>query len=315
MMASTVREFIFDMYRLISASNPTIPLHGDDEKLAIRVMNQILKNYASSGLMLTIAKTVSVDINLPMKEIYFTDPDYVGPVTTQTETVALSTASNTFVVADGSLYAVGDGVSGGGIPPLTTILSIVINTVTISANATLTGSSILTFSQEVPHPSIVYIKEGRLANLDSAWLELSGVTYPLIDKSRDEFLAAWKYEPLQGLPRFIVTFPDTSYVRAQLYPAPSQFYTFNARGKFQKTILTSNDTLEGLPDYFELFFLYAVAKYVCKRKGRSSAWTPDLEEDYRELKNDMEAASEVNLSIAGDEQSLLNGAWRVRAGI
>ncbi len=33
------------------------------------------------------------------------------------------------------------------------------------------------------------------------------------------------------------------------------------------------------------------------------------------MKDQIEAASEVNLSIAGDEQSLLNGAWRVRAGI
>ncbi len=162
---------------------------------------------------------------------------------------------------------------------------------------------------------MVYIKEGRLANLDNSWLLLDGVTYPLIQKSRDEFLAAWKYEPLQGLPRFIITYPETTIVRAQIYPAPSQFFTFFARGKFQKTILTSNDTLEGLPDYFELFFLYAVAKYVSKFKGRGSAWTDDLEADYRELKNDMEAASEVNLSIAGDEQSLLNGAYRVRAGI
>jgi hypothetical protein len=314
-MASTVREFVYQMYRLITASNPTIPLHGDDEKLAIRVMNQILNNYASSGLMLTIAKTVSVDINLPVKEIYFTDPNYVGPVTTQTETVGLVAASPVFSVADGSLYTVGDGVSGGGIPALTYIIDITGNVVTISHNATLNGNSILTFSTEVPHPNVVYIKEGRLANLDNAWLVLSGVTYPLIDKSRDEFLAAWKYEPLQGLPRFIITFPDTNIVRAQLYPAPSQFYTFFARGKFQKTILTSNDTLEGLPEYFELFLLYAVAKYVSKFKGRGSAWTPDLEADYRELKDNMEAASEVNLSISGDQQSLLNGAWRTRAGI
>lgn len=314
-MASTVRDFIFQMYRLISASNPTIPLHGDDEKLAIRVMNQILKNYASSGLMLTIAKTVSVDINLPVKEVWFTDPDYIGAVTTQTETVSLVAASNQFSVADGTLYDVGNLVTGRGIPNLTNIIDITMDVVTISHNATLNGASLLTFSQEVPHPNVVYIKEGRLANLDSSWLDLSGVTYPLIDKSRDEFLAAWKYEPLQGLPRFIITFPDTQYVRAQLYPAPSQFYTFFARGKFQKTILTSNDTLEGLPDYFEIYFLYAVAKYVSKFKGRGSAWTDDLEADYRELKNDMEAASEVNLSIAGDEQSLLNGAWRVRAGI
>lgn len=313
-MASTVREFIFQMYRLITASNPTIPLHGDDESLAIRVMNQILRNYASSGLMLTIAKTVSVDINLPVKEIYFTEADY-PTTTTQTETVTLTSASPSFTVVDGTIYSIGDLVSGTGIPALTFILTIVGNVITLTQDATITGSSILTFTHDISDPNVAYIKEGRLANLDNAWLELSGVTYPLIQKSRDEFLAAWKYEPLQGLPRFIVTFPETTIVRAQLYPAPSQFFTFFARGKFQKTILTSNDTLEGLPLYFELFLLYAVAKYVSKFKGRGSAWTPDLEAEYRELKNDMEAASEVNLSIAGDEQSLLNGAWRVRAGI
>jgi len=313
-MASTVRQFIFQMYRLINASNPTIPLHGDDEQLAIRVMNQILNNYASSGLMLTIAKTVSADINLPVKEVWFTPPDFMGPVSEQTETVTLIAVSPNFTVADGSIYAIGDLVTGGGIPPQTYISNIVGNVITITHNATINGASILTFSHELPHPNTVYIKEGRLANLDSAWLQLSGVTYPLIDKSRDEFLAAWKYEPLQGLPRFIITFPDTDIVRVQLYPAPSQFFTFFARGKFQKTILTSNDTLEGLPLYFELYFLYAVAKYVSKFKGRAAAWTDDLEAEYRELKADMEAASEVNLSIAGDEQSLLNGAWRVRAG-
>lgn len=244
-MALTVREFIFQMYQLITASNPTIPLHGNDQQLAIRVLNQILNSYASTGLMLTIAKTVSVQINSGNNAILFTPVGYPAPT----------------------------------------------------------------------DPELVQIAEGRLANLDSAWLVLSGVTYPLIDKSRDEFLAAWKYEPLAGLPRFIITFPDTEVVKAQLYPAPSQSYEFFCRGKFQKTPLTVNDTLEGLPLYYELYLLYAVAKYVAQFKARGSAWTPDLEANYRELKANMEAASEVNLSIAGDQQSLLNGAWRVRAGI
>lgn len=314
-MATTVREFVFDMYRLITASTPTVPEHGDDQKLAIRTLNRILAEYASTGLLLTIAKTVSVNINLPVKEIYFVSPDYIGPVTTQQETCTLTAISPSFNVVDGSIYSVGDGVSGGGIPLGAKILTIVGNVVTMTLNATLTGASVLTFSHEIPTPDIAYIKEGRLANMDSAWLQLSGVTYPLIDQSRDEFLAAWKYEPLQGLPRFIITFPETRIVRAQLYPAPSQFFTFFCRGKFQKLPLTANDTMEGLPDYQELFLLYATAKYVAKFKGRGSAWTSDLEADYRELKAKMEAASEVNLSIAGDEQSLLNGAWRTRAGI
>lgn len=313
-MEFTVREFVFQMYRLISASNPTIPLHGDDMKLAIRVLNQLLASYASTGLMLTIAKTVSVNINTPISQIYFTDADY-ATTTTQTEIVTLTMTSPSFTVANGGLYFIGDLVTGAGIPASSSIISIVGNLITITNNATINGASNLTFTHNSADPTVAYIKQGRLANLDSAWLLLNGVTYPLIDKSRDEFLAAWKYEPLIGLPRFIITFPDTAFVSAQLYPAPSQFFTFFARGKFSLLPLTANSDLSSLPDYYQLFFLYAVGKYVAQFKSRGMAWTPDLEANYRELKDIIEASSEVNLSIAGDEQSLLNGAFRVRAGI
>jgi hypothetical protein len=313
-MATSVREFILQMYRLISASNPTVPLHGDDQMLALRVMNQILDSYASSGLMLTIADTKSCPINLGIREVVFTNRDY-PTTTTQTEIVTLTIGSPEFNVVNGGFYFVGDSVSGNGIPAFSVINDISGNTITLNNAATLTGQSNLTFVHSTVDPAIVYIKEGRMANLDSAWLVLSGVTYPLIDKSRDEYLAAWKYEPLQGLPRFAITYPETDLVRVQLYPAPSQFYQFFCRGKFQLTPLTANDTLQNLPQYYELYLLYATAKYVAQFKGRGSAWTPDLEANYRELKDNMEAASEVNLSITGDEQSLLNGAWRVRAGI
>ncbi len=313
-MSLSVREFVLQMYRLITASNPVIPEHGDDQKLAIRVLNQILTSYASSGLMLTIAKTVSCPIDIGIKEVLFTNRNYPTE-TTQTELVTLVNGSPSFNVVNGGLYSVDDEVTGNGIPANTIINDISGNVIALNNASTLSGQSTLTFVHDTTDPSIVYIKEGRLANLDSAWLLLSGVTYPLIDKSRDEFLAAWKYEPLEGLPRFIITYPQTDLVRAQIYPAPSQSFEFNCRGKFQLTSLTANDTLQGLPDYFELYLLYACAKYVSKFKGRGSAWTPDLEADYRELKDNMESASEVNLSIAGDEQSLLNGAYRVKAGI
>ena len=313
-MSITVREFVLQMYRLITASNPVIPEHGDDQKLAIRVMNQILNSYASSGLMLTTARTVSCPINLGIKEIWFTNRDYPTS-TTQSEIVTLVNGSPTFNVVNGGLYSVFDTVTGNGIPANTLINEINGNVITLNNDATLSAQSTVTFVHDNSDPTVVYVREGRLANLDSAWLLLSGVTYPLIDKSRDEFLAAWKYEPLQGLPRFVITYPETTLVRVQIYPQPSQFFQFFVRGKFQLTPLTPNDNLDGLPLYFEMYFLYAVARYVAKFKGRGAAWTPDLEADYRELKDNMEAASEVNLSIAGDEQSLLNGAWRVRAGI
>ena len=313
-MIQTVREFLFQMYRLINASNPTIPLHGDDESLALTVLNQLLDYYSSTGLMLTIAKTVSVDINLPINQIFFTDPNY-STVTTTTEIVTLSIGSPSFTVVDSSIYFLGDLVTGGGIPAFSTIISIIGNVITISNDATLAGLHNLTFTHDVSDPSVAYINQGRLANLDNAWLQLNGVTYPLIDKSRDDFLAAWKYEPLQGLPRFIITFPATDVVRAQLYPAPSQFFTFFCRGKFRLPTLNKDSDMSSLPVYYTRFFLYSVARDVALFKGRADAWTDKLEARYMEAKDIMEASSEVNLSITGDEQSLLNGAWRVRAGI
>lgn len=310
----TVREFVTQSYRLISASSPTTPLHGSDLADGIRILNQLFRSYASSGLMITIAKTVSVAINSPVKEIHFTDPDYPLELV-QTEAVTLTATSADFTVSDSSKYMVGDVVTGNGIPASTTIAGIAGNVITISQNATISGISTLTFTRDLRDPTVAYIQEGRLANLDSAWLLLEGVTYPLKDESRNKFLGAWKYEPLQSLPRFIITFPQTAITVAQLYPAPSQGYQFFARGKFQLPSLTSNDDMSIVPEYYHLYFSYAVAKYLSKYKGRSAAWTPDLEEEYRELKLNMESASEVNLSIQGDTDSLLNGANRLRAGV
>lgn len=240
MSTMTVREFCFQSYRLINASNPTVPLHGDDQNLMITVLNQLLNNYASSGLMLTIAQTA------------------------------------TFPLA--------------------------------------TGQAIVTCgpSTVLPIPNITL---GRMANLDSAWLLLEGVTYPLIDESRDNYLAAWKYDPLQGLPRFIITFQNVDTTDLRLYPAPSQPFQFFVRGKFQLGNVASSDMLLTLPDYYILYFMFAVAKKTALFKGRAAAWTEALEAEYREMKDNMEAASEVNLSITGDRASLLNGSWRVMAGI
>lgn len=164
----------------------------------------------------------------------------------------------------------------------------------------------------VPLPQISL---GRLANIEEAWLELSGVTYPLIPKSRDEFNASFKYNPLKGLPRFIITYPDTEVVRLRIYPAPSEFFRFFLRAKFQLPQVASTDTMSALPGYYIRYLKFATARDLALYKGRADAWTDKLEMTYKEAKDIMEAASEVNLSITGDRASLLNGAYRVRAGI
>lgn len=237
---ATVREFVTQSYQLISAHSPTTPIPGSDLSLGIKVLNQLLQSYAATGLMITIAKEISVPVAIGQEEVV------CGP----------------------STYS--------------------------------------------PTPDITL---GRLANLDSAWLLLNGVTYPLIDESRNDYLAAWKYEPLQGLPRFVIVFPDTDVVRIRLYPRPSQVYDFNIRGKFQLAELTSNDNMGIIPQYYLRYLLFATAKDMAMYTGRAEAWTDRLEMMLQEATDVMVSASETNTAIVGDRESLLNGAWRVRAGI
>lgn len=238
----TVREFIRSCWRLINPSNPTMPLHGDDQKLALECLNILLSSFAATGLKITVAKTAVLPVGI-----------------------------------------------GKGSP----------------SNLIVTG-----LSNYVPTPDII----GRLANLNDAWLELSGVTYPLQDISRNQYFESYKYEPLEGLPAFILVFQDIEVTRLQLYPAPSQSFDLHVRGKFELDEVAINDSLAFIPRYMRKFLKYAVAKDVAYETGRSEAWTQDLEDVLIKETDIIVAASEVNLSIDVPMDNMLNGHWRVRSG-
>lgn len=239
-MVQTVKQFLTDSYQLISANTPTVPLQGNDMLKGLQFMNQLLKHYSATGLMLTIAKQVNFTVAIGQSEITFADVNYPGP-------------------AD--------------------------------------------------------IKVGRLANLADAWLSLENVTYPLIIENRDVFLGSYKFDPQLGLPRFVIIYNETDLTRLRIYPGASQVYDLHVYGKFELTELTENDDMSSLPLYYQLFFQFAVAKYLAAFKGRAAAWTEFLENQYREAKQDMESVSTVNVVIQSANESMLNGFWRVKAGV
>lgn len=239
-MAFTVREFARQVYRSISSNSPTVPLHGDDQKLAITVLNQRLSSFAANGLLLPVGKSVSYLMSTGQEDVTFG------------------------------------------------------------------GASV------VPAPDVT---EGRLCNVESAYLIFEDVTYPLFDMSRAYFNGSFKYNPLQGLPRFFIFSQNIATTQMRIYPAPAQGYDLNVRGKFQVSEVGPNDDLSILPDYMFRFLLLATSRDLCIYKGRMGAWTPELNELYKESKLEIEAASEIDMSLVGDDESLLNGATRVRAGV
>lgn len=156
---------------------------------------------------------------------------------------------------------------------------------------------------------------GRLTNLERAWLSLDGVTYPLIDEDRGVFFGSYKYFPQLGLPRFAIVTNDLDYTTMQIYPGPSQQYDLWIYGKFALPLITSGSTLDTLPLYYKRYLKTALARELAFYKGRSSAWTPALENRYQELRDEMESVSTMDLVIDSANESYLNGSWRLRAGI
>jgi len=177
------------------------------------------------------------------------------------------------------------------------------------------GQGEVTFGEPDYTPTPDVTDEGRLVNLLNAWVTLENVTYPLIDESRTEFFSSYKYATLRGLPRYVIVKPETNLTRVQVFPAPSQEYNLSVYGKFQVFSFDANMNMSQLPTYYQMFLQFALAKYLAVFKGRMAAWTPELEAMYRDLEKDMVAASSTNLDLITNQESWLNGAWRVRSGV
>lgn len=204
------------------------------------------------------------------------------------------------------------------------ILNLLLNSYSASA-LNLTIAKHITFPLPIAQQEITFgspdyvptpdVTEGRLANLQNAWLLLDGVTYPLIDESRNTFFASYKYDPQVGLPRFVIITNEVNLTRMRFYPAASQIYEVNVYGKFQLPVLTLNDDMSLVPDYYIMYLQFALAKRLAAYKGRMKAWEPLLEAMLQEYEDEIRSASSMNLNIETEQESYLNGAWRVRAGI
>lgn len=164
----------------------------------------------------------------------------------------------------------------------------------------------------IPTPDVT---EGRLSNLQNIWLELDSVTYPLIIENRNTFFQSYKFDPQLGLPRFAIVTNEVDLTRIRFYPAASQVYTVNAYGKFQLPDVTENDTMALIPTYMIRFLRLAVGKDYSIYKGRTQAWNQQLEDMLVQAEQTIMAASSINLNIETEQESYLNGSWRVRAGV
>ncbi len=70
-MTQTVREFVNDAYKIVSANSPTAPLQQSDQLQGIRFLNELMQYYSASGLLLTVSKEVDFNIISGQSEVTF----------------------------------------------------------------------------------------------------------------------------------------------------------------------------------------------------------------------------------------------------
>lgn len=75
--AQPVKQFVQDSYQLISANSPTVPLQGNDMLKGVQFLNELLKSYSSSSLLLTIAQKINIQVQIGQLFVTFGDPTYV----------------------------------------------------------------------------------------------------------------------------------------------------------------------------------------------------------------------------------------------
>ena len=75
----TVKQFVQDSYQLISASSPTVPLHGNDMLKGVQFLNELIQSYSSSSLLLPIAQKIELTVQINQLFVTFADPGFVVP--------------------------------------------------------------------------------------------------------------------------------------------------------------------------------------------------------------------------------------------
>jgi hypothetical protein len=98
-MTQTVREFVRDSYKIVSANSPTAPLQGSDELQAIRFLNELLQYYSGSGQLITVSNEVIFNIITGQSQITFAQ---TGATVNQGR---LANTSDVWLVLQGVTYS------------------------------------------------------------------------------------------------------------------------------------------------------------------------------------------------------------------
>lgn len=116
----------------------------------------------------------------------------------------------------------------------------------------------------------------------------------------------------QGPPSYCRTYLYQSalgvmYTAIDLFNLPDQDYTLEIRGKQKISQVVYNDTITYLPDFFAEYLILETVRRVYPYYARADIWS-DLQQRWQEIRDSIQSASKVDLSVNPDCGMLWN-SW------
>jgi len=136
-----------------------------------------------------------------------------------------------------------------------------------------------------------------ITHIDNVFYERDARIYRLNIKSYNLFYIHGRDTSVSSLPAWILNEYFYNYSRFTIFPKPDQNYTFTFRVKQKLTEQTNDTILDGVPDQYYEFLVYALARELAPITDREVSWTDLKEKEYMNLLRKVQSDSLPNLDV------------------
>lgn len=139
----------------------------------------------------------------------------------------------------------------------------------------------------------------RIVELDYVNIIREKISYPVRIVKRSDVFNETRLFDLESRPGYVILMRDDLFSKLKFYPVPSFPYECHVRAKFMLDHVELFDNLEEIPPYYFRFLRYALAREL-KDVYPSANWSATAESAYQEMRKNLTAANDIDMSIWTD---------------
>lgn len=140
------------------------------------------------------------------------------------------------------------------------------------------------------------VTSNRIVGIDYANYFVDTLNYPIYIINKSQYYNIVRLSTLQTRPGFVFLNRQIQESELTFYPVPDQAYPCEMGLKLMVDKFEANTNIENVPAYHQRFLQYALTREL-KQWYPSGLWTPESEQEYMRMFNDLKASNELDMTI------------------